>query len=184
MKTNFSYNLLKHLRRKQAEGGFTLIELLVVIIIIGILAAIALPSFLNQANRARETQATNNLGAASRAQQAYYLEFVEFSDDIENLDVGMDVATQNYNFADAPNGTNTGQFDIDPLNAVLYAAPQKALRGYAGVAYIYTENNKNSTGAKLCAEPKTEAKDAAMSATVTKATNGAEAECGANLEEQ
>jgi prepilin-type N-terminal cleavage/methylation domain-containing protein len=184
MNSNFSYNLLKHLRRKQAEGGFTLIELLVVIIIIGILAAIALPSFLNQANRARETEAVNNLGAAGRGQQAYYLEFVEFAPTVAALDVGVETSSENYLLTDATNGTTEGKFTVDAFNGLLYAVPQKNLTGFASAAYIYTANDKNNTGFILCGEKKTDAKNATLDNDLTKATATAEATCGTNLVEK
>ena len=151
MKTAFSYNLLKHLRSKKAEGGFTLIELLVVIIIIGILAAIALPSFLNQANRARESEASNYVGAGNRGQQAYFLEQLVYSDTIANLDVGIPPETDNYEYKDeSGTGGTAGNFDASGDDyAILYAAPLKgSLKGFGGL--VYTDTSDQSQDVFLC----------------------------------
>jgi len=157
MKTSLKFNLLQHLRRKQAEGGFTLIELLVVIIIIGILAAIALPSFLNQANRARETEAANYLGSLNRGQQAYRLESPVFSEDIARMDVGVESTTEFYTYGNAAGGGTAGDFvrpsGKEGVLVYMYAAPTDvALRGFVGGSFV---GQGNDTGTIICRETAT-----------------------------
>lgn len=173
MKTSLKYNLLKHLRRKQAEGGFTLIELLVVIIIIGILAAIALPSFLNQANRARETEASNAIGALNRGQQAYYLEAVAFAPNISDLDVGVEQDTTNFAYTSTVNGASgDGAFVVSnttaDTSAIIYAVPKNKLRGFGGISFLTTTGaGKQATAATLCREKASDANDTEVASAIT-----------------
>ena len=183
MKTSLKFNLLQHLRRKQAEGGFTLIELLVVIIIIGILAAIALPSFLNQANRARETEASQAIGSLNRGQQAYYLEAVDFAPTVGDLDVGVEQDTDNFLYAEGNTGGTAGNFNVNggdaTLGAIIYAVPKRELRGFAGVTYLdQTGAGKQATISNLCREKASAAADTQVANAITAADDT----CGAGLE--
>jgi type IV pilus assembly protein PilA len=94
--------ILSHLnsrREKDRAEGFTLIELLVVIIIVGILSAIALPSFLNQSIKAKQSEAKAYVSSLYRGQYTYYTEKSTFTDNINNLGVGISTATTNYQYA-------------------------------------------------------------------------------------
>ncbi|MEM6518374.1 MAG: type IV pilin-like G/H family protein [Cyanobacteria bacterium P01_C01_bin.70] len=147
MKTSFTYNLLKHLREKKAQGGFTLIELLVVIIIIGILAAIALPAFLNQANRARESEASNYVGAVNRGQQAYFLEELVFATELTQMEVAVPDETKNFKYGQKDGTTNDLTTSGDDWASV-YAFPNAdTLKGFAGLVY---NNADNSQEVLLC----------------------------------
>ncbi|MEM1279635.1 MAG: type IV pilin-like G/H family protein [Cyanobacteria bacterium P01_H01_bin.152] len=181
MKTSFTYNLLKHLREKKAQGGFTLIELLVVIIIIGILAAIALPAFLNQANRARESEASNYVGAVNRGQQAYFLEELQFATELAQMEVAVPNTTKNFTYGDAQTAPTAGDLSSTDtqLWAAVYAVPNAdTLKGFAGLVY---NNPNNSQAVLLCrdAVAGTAGVDFALTATEGGANNG-NGQCPAN----
>lgn len=128
MKTEFQAKLLQYLAQGPSNRGFTLIELLVVIVIIGILSAIALPSFLNQANKARQSEAKTYVGSINRAQQAYFTEYGQFGANMEALDAGIDLETQNYEYT--IDGDRNGDAVIDAV------AQKSALKSYGGQVRI------------------------------------------------
>jgi type IV pilus assembly protein PilA len=152
------FYLLKRLSAK--NQGFTLIELLVVIVIIGILAAIALPSFLNQANKAKQSEAKTYVGSLNRGQQAFYLENSEFSDNIEDLGIGIKTETENYlysiiatNGSDSANAINHGESRKDALKAYVGKVQlgQLEATGEATTLAVLCENDKPGQG--KAAEP-------------------------------
>ena len=146
MKTEFKAKFLQHVAKKRKEEGFTLIELLVVIIIIGILSAIALPSFLSQANKAKQSEAKTYIGSLNKAQQAFYVEKGTFSSSITQLGVGIQTETANYNY-----GCSTpaaGGLCFANANSDVAAS----LRSYAGLTYLLTGTNIESTTTGIICE--------------------------------
>ncbi len=112
-------------RLSSRSQGFTLIELLVVVIILAILAAIALPSMLNQASKAREAEAKTDIGAVNRAQQAYRLANTSFSNDINNLEIGIS-QNPHYSYQITQATSSLAEFQATPNRPEL-----KALTGCA-----------------------------------------------------
>ncbi|MBE9056403.1 type IV pilin-like G/H family protein [Sphaerospermopsis sp. LEGE 08334] len=125
MKLTIKAKLMQHLLiKKQDHAGFTIIELLIVFILIGILSAIALPSFLSQAAKAQQSEAKTYVGAFNRAQQAYRMENPAFASDIETLQLGIPVVTENYNY--------TVVADINTTTITAIANDAAALKGFNG----------------------------------------------------
>ncbi len=69
--------------------AFTLIELLVVVLIIGILAAIALPQYQKAVMKTRYAGLKNLTEGLIKAEQVYKLTNGTYTDDFENLDIGL-----------------------------------------------------------------------------------------------
>jgi type IV pilus assembly protein PilA len=104
METRFRFRLLQYFFLYcKTKQGFTLLELLVGIVIMGILGAIALPSLLNLSacgGNNHLSEARNYIGAMNRVQQAYFLENKgKFSNNLDNLDIGIKNQTTNYNYS-------------------------------------------------------------------------------------
>ena len=70
------------------KKAFTLIELLVVVLIIGILAAVALPQYQKAVIRAHTAEALAMLASIAEGQESYYLANGEYTNDLEDLDLG------------------------------------------------------------------------------------------------
>lgn len=108
-----------------------------------LIAAILLPSFLsNQANEARESEGKQYVGSMNRAQQAYYLEGSRFTDDLDELGLGIASETTNYSY------------DIELINryqVVSTATPKKStLRGFTGSVFVVNLEGSYTTVTILC----------------------------------
>ena len=69
--------------------GFTLIEMLVVVLIIGILASVALPQYARAVIKSRMTEVQTVGTALVKAEQVYYMANGSYTDEVENLDIGL-----------------------------------------------------------------------------------------------
>lgn len=139
MRTELNVKLLQHLAQRKRDEGFTLLELLVVIIIIGTLSVIAVPSYLRQAAKARASEGRANTGALNRAQQVTYLEKLTFTDNINELGLGIS-NTINYNYL-------VNSSDLSNKVANLATAQNSDLKSYVGGVF---KSINDTTQAILC----------------------------------
>jgi len=144
MKPELQIKFLQHLnRKKNNEEGFTLIELLVVVIIIGILAAIALPSLLGQVNKGKQAEAKEYTGSSNRAQQAFYLENSGFASSLQQLQMGIQTQTTNYNYCISSNAIG-GNNLLGAQAQFIGANIGPTLKTYYGLVATLIGNNSTS----------------------------------------
>ena len=83
----------------KTNKAFTLIEILIVVLIIGSLAAIAVPKYQKAVDKARAAEAITILKNITEAQEVYYLANGEYTDDLENLDIKINLDGNYFTFA-------------------------------------------------------------------------------------
>ena len=109
------------------NSGFNIIELVVVVVIIGILSALAIPQYNKTVERSRQTEALTNLAAIRGAQLRHYLEYSNYSDSFDDLDID--------------NNTNGTFFDYDPVASIDHSVLARAYRNTEKYPYGATRYN-------------------------------------------
>ncbi len=80
----------------------------------------------------RETEARRNVQTLIRAQQAYFLENSQFTGNVQDLGLGMQLESKDYEYALFANET--------PFQVFIRATPKhKAVRGYTGAVFLHGE---------------------------------------------
>jgi hypothetical protein len=112
---------------------------------------VSLTSPKNQVANARVSEAKTIVGALNRAQQAFYLETATFTDDLQQLGLGIAVETDNYTYEIV--------LADDGIAQNMAIAKDPALNSYLGVVYLVNEGEGVTTYAAICQSnaPTTEA---------------------------
>jgi type II secretory pathway pseudopilin PulG len=110
------------------------------------LSAIALPSFLSQANKAKQSEAKTYIGSLNKAQQAFYVENTAFSSSITQLGVGIQTKTTNYEYKCEILGSD------GVCKGESYDAATSSLRSYAGLTYLLTGTDIETTTTSIICE--------------------------------
>ncbi|NES73942.1 MAG: hypothetical protein F6K24_56540, partial [Okeania sp. SIO2D1] len=131
-------------QRQRSKAGGIIAGIVVGFIgLIFVLSVIALPSFLNQAIKAKQSEARMYISAINKGQQAYYAENGEFSDNISDLGLGIQLETANYSYDISR--INSGPYVISTANA-----KDGQLKSYSGIVYL----KDSRTQAMICATDK------------------------------
>ncbi len=81
------------MEKTSCKRGFTLIELLVVVLIIGILVAVAVPQYQVAVVKSRVAAIVPLLKSMAQAQESYFLANGEYTNNVYNLDIGLENCT-------------------------------------------------------------------------------------------
>ena len=100
MVTAIFYVFFKNKKDKRMKNNqaFTLIELLVVVLIIGILAAVALPQYQKAVAKSHAAEALSVIKTLTDAEEVYYMEYNEYTNNLEDLDVNVQNTSEYYEF--------------------------------------------------------------------------------------
>ena len=110
-------------------------------IAIGMMMVVLLP-FSNQANEARESEGKQYVGSMNRAQQAVFLENSDFSDNINDLGLGIASETANYIYEIEISGSDS---------TITTAIPkQPGLLAFVGGVFLVNTDGDKTTEAILC----------------------------------
>lgn len=84
---------------KQSQEMSTGCGCLLSLMLFGLLGLFVLPSFLTQHHPIKELEVKQYVGAMNRAQQAYFLDNTTFTNNIEQLGLGIKTETENYKYS-------------------------------------------------------------------------------------
>jgi prepilin-type N-terminal cleavage/methylation domain-containing protein len=125
------------------KNGFTLIELLVVVSIIGILAAIALPKYQLAVAKADLSKFMSIVKALANAEEMYFLATGSYTNDLDNLDVTIPLASNCVR-------TGTQRYDCGDISFQVIDGPSNAQAG--NIRYRYLQYFKDFTNSVLTAK--------------------------------
>lgn len=100
------------------------------------LFSIVVPSLFIQTAKGKQAEGKQNIGAMSRAQEAYFLEYQQFTEDFQQLGIGIKNPTTNYQYS----------ILATPLAVFNYAtARTKGIKNSVGAVFLKVDNEQ--TGA-------------------------------------
>jgi serine/threonine protein kinase len=103
-------------------------------LIVALLACIGLPSFLAKTLKSKQVEAKHYLSSMNRAQQAYYIEKNAFTNSIQELGIGINSQTVNYNYS----------VEATPKAVFNYGVSrQDNLKSYVGAVFVVPAANSS-----------------------------------------